>query len=114
MARFPAHPSRRARARRHRRTAGPAPHGIRSGLRKRRPVAAGESTTANEVNAPIRAIRTAAATNGRVQADSVIGITAGGQRRFKRDAAQRPAGCGASAAAGCTAAGGFAASGASR
>jgi hypothetical protein len=40
MARFHAHPSRRVRARRPRRTTGPDPHGIRSGLRKRRPDAA--------------------------------------------------------------------------
>lgn len=51
----------------------------------------GESATANGVNAPIRAIRTPTATNGRVHADTVIGITADGQPRFKRPGGSRSA-----------------------
>jgi hypothetical protein len=43
----------------------------------------GESTTANGPNAPVRAIRTATATNGRVHVDIVIAVTMGEQPGFK-------------------------------
>lgn len=59
--------------------AGPGP-AFGSGVR----LPPGESTTANGVNAPVRAIRTAAATNGRVHPGTVIAVTKRGRPRFKR------------------------------